>query len=77
MTVRESAIAAAAHAALFERAARVTPGGVHSERDIPRALDDVRRAHPGVPIDYRWPFDLASVAELLASHITQALAGTP
>ncbi len=30
MTVREGAIAGAAHAALFERAARVTPGGVHS-----------------------------------------------
>ena len=47
----------------------LTPGGVHSERDIPRALDEVRRAHPGVTIDYRWPFDLEAVAALLASHI--------
>lgn len=47
----------------------LTPGGVHSERDIPAALDDVRRAHPGVTIEYLWPFDLASVAQLLAAHI--------
>ena len=50
----------------------LTPGGVHSERDIPRALDDVRRAHPGVAIEYLWPFDLHAVAELLASHIKRA-----
>ena len=47
----------------------LTPGGVHSERDIPRALEDVRRAHPGITIDYRWPFDLEAVAVLLASHV--------
>ena len=51
----------------------LTPGGVHSERDIPRALDDVRRSHPGVAIEYLWPFDLASVAELLASHVQRTL----
>jgi sirohydrochlorin cobaltochelatase len=55
----------------------LTPGGVHSERDIPRALDDVRRTHPGVPIDYLWPFDLASVAQLLASHVTHTLTRRP
>ena len=47
----------------------LTPGGVHSERDIPRALEDVRRAHPAVTIDYLWPFDLEAVAALLASHV--------
>lgn len=51
----------------------MTPGGVHSERDIPRALDDVRRAHPEVAIDYLWPFDLASVAQLLAAHVRRTL----
>ncbi|MDP3704035.1 MAG: CbiX/SirB N-terminal domain-containing protein, partial [Candidatus Omnitrophota bacterium] len=51
----------------------MTPGGVHSERDIPRALDEVRRAHPGVTIDYLWPFDLASVAQLLAEHVRRTL----
>ena len=55
----------------------LTPGGVHSERDIPRALDDVRRAHPDVAIEYLWPFDLASVAELLASHVQRTLTTRP
>ena len=54
----------------------MTPGGVHSEIDIPRALDEVRRVNPGVTVEYRWPFDLTSVAELLASHVHKALART-
>lgn len=51
----------------------LTPGGVHAERDIPHALEAIRRAHPTVPIDYVWPFDLAQVATLLAAHVTRAL----
>jgi len=51
----------------------LTPGGVHSEVDIPHALEDVRRAHPGTPIVYVWPFDLHQVAALLAAHVVRAL----
>lgn len=51
----------------------LTPGGVHSEVDIPRALEEVRRAHPAVAIEYVWPFDLNAVAALLASHLTPLL----
>ena len=51
----------------------LTPGGVHSEVDIPHALEDVRRAHPDILIEYLWPFDLHQVAVLLASHVTRAL----
>ena len=51
----------------------LTPGGVHSERDIPRALEEIRRAHPQAVIDYLWPYDLAAVAQLLASHVTRTL----
>ena len=47
----------------------MTPGGVHSERDIPNTLEAVRRMHPGVTIDYLWPFDLKAVAALLAAHV--------
>ena len=50
----------------------LTPGGVHSEVDIPRTLDAVRRAHPAVSIDYLWPFDLQEVATLLAAHVHRA-----
>lgn len=50
----------------------LTPGGVHSEVDIPRVLAGVQAAHPGVSIEYVWPFDLDSVAALLADHVRQA-----
>lgn len=55
----------------------LTPGGVHSERDIPAALAGVRRAHPNVTIEYLWPFDLSAVAALLAAHVQQALSRKP
>lgn len=51
----------------------LTPGGVHSEVDIPRTLEEVSRKHPDVSIEYVWPFDLNEVAQLLASHLTRAL----
>jgi sirohydrochlorin cobaltochelatase len=50
----------------------LTPGGVHSEVDIPRALEVARQAHPAVAIEYVWPFDLKAVAVLLASHLARA-----
>jgi sirohydrochlorin cobaltochelatase len=51
----------------------MTPGGVHSEQDIPRALAAVRQTHPTVRIDYLWPFNLDEVAALLAGHVSRAL----
>lgn len=51
----------------------LTPGGLHAEHDIPRALEEVRRAHPHITIEYLWPFDLHQVAALLASHVAQAV----
>ncbi len=50
----------------------LTPGGVHSEVDIPNALKEVAGAHPGAAIEYVWPFDLGRVAALLADHIRLA-----
>ena len=50
----------------------LTPGGVHSEVDIPRTLEAVQRAHPGVAINYLWPYNLSQVAALLASHVERA-----
>ncbi len=50
----------------------VTPGGNHSENDIPQELAQARRQHPGVAIDYLWPVDLDLLADffvrLLAQH---------
>ena len=50
----------------------LTPGGVHAERDIPRALERVRQAHPTIAIEYLWPFDLQDVAALLAGHVKRS-----
>ena len=51
----------------------MTPGGVHSEQDIPRAIRQVQERHPSISIEYLWPFDLKQVAALLASQVKQAL----
>jgi len=47
----------------------MTPGGSHSEREIPELLDGLRHRHPKVSLRYAWPFELAQLAELLAGHI--------
>lgn len=47
----------------------VTPGGVHSEVEIPETLEALRRELPHVEIRYAWPFDLDDVAALLARQL--------
>lgn len=49
-----------------------TRGGVHSEKEIPRILDGLRRRHPGVAIRYAWPFRLQTLAGMLASEVLRA-----
>ena len=51
----------------------MTPGGVHSEVDIPRAIRQVQEKYPDVSIEYLWPFDLKQVAALLASQVKRTL----
>ena len=46
-----------------------TPGGSHSEVEIPEILDDVRPRHPGIELRYAWPFDLQLVANTLAEQV--------
>ncbi len=55
----------------------LTPGGVHSEVDVPRALEAARRVHPGVTLEYLWPFNVGRIADLLAQHIRAAAAAGP
>lgn len=55
----------------------LTPGGVHSEVDIPQALERLRRLHPRVQIEYVWPFAPREVAALLAGRVGRAAAGEP
>ena len=51
----------------------MTPGGVHSEKDIPRAIRQVQEKYPDVSIEYLWPFDLKQVAALLALQVKRTL----
>lgn len=46
-----------------------TPGGSHSEIEIPEILDHLRPKHPGVVLRYAWPFDLELIANTLAQQV--------
>ena len=46
-----------------------TPGGSHSEFEIPEELQELRVQHPGVTLNYAWPYDLGQVARMLLEHI--------
>ena len=54
-----------------------TPGGSHSEIEIPEILDHLRSKHPGVDLRYAWPFDLELVANTLAEQIRRFSAVAP
>ena len=62
---------------IFVIPSMLTPGGLHSELDIPKALDLVRVAHPSAEIIYLWPFDVARVAAMLADHVRHAMEVQP
>ena len=47
-----------------------TPGGVHSELEIPEIVKTLQTRHPSVQISYPWPFDLDHVANFLSGHLT-------
>jgi sirohydrochlorin cobaltochelatase len=49
----------------------LTPGGVHSEVDIPQILLRLREQYPTITLRYAWPFDMTRVAHLLAEHLQQ------
>jgi sirohydrochlorin cobaltochelatase len=46
-----------------------TPGGSHSEVEIPEILDHLRPQHPDVELRYAWPFDLKLVANTLTEQV--------
>ena len=49
-----------------------TPGGSHSELEIPEIVEAAARQHPQVDIRYAWPYDLDRVAEFLSAHLGDA-----
>lgn len=46
-----------------------TPGGSHSEIEIPEEIQEIYKRFPSVNVDYAWPFDLAHIAKFLNEHI--------
>jgi sirohydrochlorin cobaltochelatase len=42
-----------------------TPGGAHSEIEIPEILHGLRARHPEISIQYAWPFDASTIAQIL------------
>ena len=46
-----------------------TPGGGHSETDIPETLAALRTTYPEVTFRYAWPFNLGEVASLLVQQL--------
>ncbi len=48
-----------------------TPGGSHSEYEIPEELAELRLKHPTVTLNYAWPYNLSNVSKMLMEHIQQ------
>jgi sirohydrochlorin cobaltochelatase len=46
-----------------------TPGGAHSEIEIPEILHSVKAKHPKVTIEYAWPFEAGTIAHILNEQV--------
>jgi sirohydrochlorin cobaltochelatase len=46
-----------------------TPGGSHSEVEIPETLAQLGPRHPSVELRYAWPFDIELIAETLFQQV--------
>jgi sirohydrochlorin cobaltochelatase len=49
----------------------LTPGGVHSEVEIPETLERLRERYPHIELQYAWPVDLTLVARMLADQLSR------
>tara|TARA_B100000686_G_scaffold345364_1_gene429829 strand:- start:2366 stop:2896 length:531 start_codon:yes stop_codon:yes gene_type:complete len=47
----------------------ITPGGSHSELEIPAEVEKIRNKYPSIKINYAWPFDLNKVASLISDQV--------
>ena len=47
----------------------ITPGGSHSEMEIPEEVDALRLKYPNMNFQYAWPYDLDIFSNLLSDHI--------
>ncbi|MEG8947765.1 sirohydrochlorin chelatase [Rosettibacter firmus] len=46
-----------------------TPGGGHSEKDIPATIELFQEEHPDVKIVYAWPYSKEAIADFIYSHL--------
>jgi sirohydrochlorin cobaltochelatase len=46
-----------------------TPGGVHSEFEIPATVDTLKKQYPNVQFEYPWPFNMDRVATFLSAQL--------
>jgi sirohydrochlorin cobaltochelatase len=49
----------------------ITPGGVHTELDIPESIGALRVEFPHLDIRYAWPFAAERLAALFVEHLRQ------
>jgi sirohydrochlorin cobaltochelatase len=54
-----------------------TPGGSHSEVEIPEILDHLRANHPNVELRYAWPFDLQLIGRTLGEQLRRFSTAAP
>jgi sirohydrochlorin cobaltochelatase len=47
----------------------ITPGGSHSEKEIPEEVEALRLKYPNMSFEYAWPYDLDIFSNLLSDHI--------
>ncbi len=47
----------------------MTPGGFHSEIEIPEEIEALRQKYPHVRFEYAWPFDKNLVADMLLQQV--------
>lgn len=66
------ALAAEGRKSIFILTTMFTPGGSHSEIEIPQIVESKKRQHAGVKIEYLWPYDLDGVAGLLSLHLEKS-----
>ncbi|OGR46463.1 MAG: hypothetical protein A2X40_08265 [Elusimicrobia bacterium GWC2_65_9] len=52
-----------------------TRGGRHAEREIPDIAAAAAKKHPGVTVEYAWPFDPDFLADFLAGQLARACPG--
>lgn len=50
-----------------------TRGGIHAECEIPGIVIEALKKHPGVAVEYAWPYDADFIAGFLAEQLGRAL----